>query len=174
MKKKINKLSLICLIICSVLCLALIVTQFIPFWTAEVQIKTEEGETITQEKDFSVWGYLSFPEDETQKQLGKDFEKTLGKDVFNINDLAGTACMILAFGILTIIFTACCYDKAWTFIFPLVCGISSLLGYLTQPVLQMGNLWIIPVVLSGLITAAAMLAGVGFFISIKQWLVDEV
>ena len=173
MKKKINKLSLICLIICSVLCVALIVTQFMPFWTAEVEIETDAGEKVLEEKEFSVWDYLSFPEQAVQKQLGEIFKNEFGKDGFKINDLAGTACLILAFGVLTVIFTAVAYDKAWAFIFPLVCGAGGLIGYLTQPVLQIGKLWIVPVILSAVITVVALLAGVGFFISIVKWFTEE-
>ena len=174
MKKKINKLSLVSLIICSVLCVALIVTQFIPFWSAEVKIETESGEKVTQEKEFSVWDYLSFPGADVQKQLGKVFENEVGKDNYNINDLAGTACLILAFGVLTVIFTALKYDKSWTFVFPLVCGVGGVYGYLTNPVLHMGKLWILPLIISAVITVVALLAGIGFFVSIKKWFVDEV
>lgn len=173
MKKKINKLSLICLIICSVLCVALIVTQFMPSWSAEVEVETADGAKVTQQKDFSVWDYLSFPEHDTQKQLGKIFEKEFGKDVYKINDLAGTACLILGFGVLTVIFTALGYDKTWTFVFPLVAGVGGLLGYLTQPVLQISYLWLPATILCAVLSVAALLAGVGFFISIKKWFAED-
>lgn len=173
MRNKNNKLSQICLIVCAVLCLALIVTQFLPFWTTEVEVKNDDGEKVTQQETLSVWGFLSFPEDDVQEQFVDYFVATLGEDNYTINGTAGTACMILAFGVLTIVFTILKSDKTWVFVLPLVCGVAGVYGYLTQGVFQMGNLWILPLVLSALIAVVALISGVQFVVGIKNWFADE-
>lgn len=172
MKNKKKSLSQICLYICIVLCLALIVTQFLPFWTNEVSVKNEEGERSNQEVTLSIWGYLSFPEEDTQKQFGKIFTSEFG-DEFSLNNIAGTACLILGLGILSIIFILLKSDKPWTFMFPLACGISGVVGYLSEPVLQIGNLWIVHLILSGLVVAACIYPCIHFIIGIKRWFTEE-
>ena len=172
MRNKKNNLSRICLYICAVLCLALIVTQFLPFWTAEVSVKNAEGERIKQEETLSIWGYLSFPEEDVQKQFGKNFTSTFGDD-YAINGIAGTACLILGLGIVSIIFILLKSDKPWTFMLPMACGISGVFGYLTQPVLQTGNLWIVHLIASALIVAACILPCIQFFTGIVRWFTEE-
>lgn len=172
MRNKKTTLSQICLFICIALCLALIVTQFLPFWSAEVSVKNADGDRVAQQKSLSVWGFLSFPENDVQKQFAKSFTSTF-RDDYNINDVAATACLILGLGILSIVFILLKSDKALTFIFPMACGISGIYGYLTQPVLQKGNLWILPVIISGLIIATALIPCIKFFTGIKGWFTDE-
>lgn len=173
MRNKNQKMSQICLIICTVLCLALVVTQFLPFWTAEVEVKNEAGEKVVQQETLSVWGFLSFPENDVQKEFTDYFVSSLGEDGYTINGTAGVACMILAFSVLTVIFTILKSDKVWTFVFPLVCGISGVYGYLTQGVFQMGNLWILPLILSAVIAVVALIPAVQFVLGIKRWFTDE-
>lgn len=173
MKNKKISLSQICLYICIVLCLALIVTQFLPFWTAEVSVKNEDGERVTQEETLSIWGYLSFPEEDVQKQFGKNFTSAFG-DEYTINGIAGTACLILGLGVVSIIFILLKSDKAWTFMLPLACGISGVVGYLSEPVLQTGNLWIVHLILSALVAAACIIPCIQFIIGIKRWFTEEI
>lgn len=172
MRNKKTTLSQICLFICAALCLALIVTQFLPFWSAEVSVKNADGERVTQQETLSVWGFLSFPENDVQEQFAENFASTYGDD-YTINGVAGTACLILGLGVLTIIFTFLKSDKAWTFILPLACGISGVYGYLTQSVLQSGSLWILPVILSALIVVVSLIPCIKFFTGIKRWFTEE-
>lgn len=172
MRNKKTTLSQICLFICVALCLALIVTQFLPFWSAEVSVKNADGDEVTQQETLSIWGFLSFPENDVQKQFATNFSSTYGEE-YNINDVAATACLILALGLLTAIFVILKPNKVWTFMFPLACGISGVFGYLTQPVLQSGSLWILHLILCALIVAVSMIPCVQFILGIKRWFTDE-
>ena len=173
MRNKKNSLSQICLYFCIVLCFALIFVQMVfPFWTAEVSVKNADGERVMQEETLSLWGFLSFPEDDVQKQFNKNFTATYG-DAYDINDVAGTGCLVLILGVVSIIFILLKPNKAWTFMFPLACGISGVIGYLTQPVLQAGNLWIVHLILSCLIIVGTVIPCIHFIKAIKSWLTEE-
>lgn len=124
MKKKLT-VSQICSVVCAVLLLALVVCQFMPFWTAE------ETSASIQE---CVW----FP------QECKDITKMLSNTVeAEINDIVLMPVVVLVSGVVGAFFCAVKPKKIWAAICPLVCGVIGIHGYLTQPAFQLGGLWML-------------------------------
>lgn len=132
MKKKLT-VGQICSVVCAVLLLALVVCQFMPFWTAE-----EESVSIQK----CVW----------LPQECKDITKMLDKTVeVEINDIVLMPVVVLVSGVVGAFFCAVQPKKIWAAICPLACGIVGSYGYLTMPAFQLGSMWILHLLLSILI-----------------------
>ena len=151
-------------IVCAVLMLALIVLQFLPFWT------TNEGVSA------SVQSVTWLPKSANEQAVQKYFQATLGKDVYSmlpttpsINQLVVPALGVLAFGLLGLYFCLTKSSKPIHGIWALLCGLSCVIGYLVVPVYQLGSGWIIHVALGGVITALSIVLLVQWAISVFHW-----
>ncbi len=129
--------------ICAGLVVLLLVTQFLPFWTADKCAKCPDGTT-------SISDYVWFPDDHqdiTKMMKGKDL---YGKD-FAVGDIVLTPVIIVAATILTLYFCLRYAYKPMMGIFPFLGGLGGVFGYLTQPGLQIGQLWFVHLALAALV-----------------------
>lgn len=121
--------------ICAVLATALIATQFLPFWGC-YQCKTcGEGKII------SILEYVVFANDH------KSGLTTVLQDYYIPNfmamDVVGTCVLILLTGIMSLFFCQTKSHKLTSTLAPFAAGVCCVIGYLTQPAYQMGQLWIL-------------------------------
>ena len=159
-----EKLIKVINIVCAVLMLALIVCQFLPFWT------TADGVSA------SVQSVTWLPKSENEQAVQKYFQATLGKDVYSlkptdpsINELVVPALGVLAFGLLGIYFSLTKAGKPINGIWSLLCGLSCVVGYLVVPVYALGANWIIHVVLGAVITLLSIVLLIRWVNDIIHW-----
>ena len=99
MKTKTKKLAKLFLIICAALCAALIISQFVPYWTPDqASIDTVKAASDTEKEietgPLSVFEFMVLPSNYPvmEEYLGtKDFKAT--DEHKAINSLAGTFCI---------------------------------------------------------------------------------
>ena len=152
-------------IACAVVILALIVCQFLPFWT------TNDGISA------SVQSVTWFPKSDNQQQVQKYFQSVLGKDVYkmrpplenSINHLVAPAVGVLCFGLLGLYFCLVKSNKPINFIWALACGLSCVIGYLVVPPYMLGANWIVHVALGGVIIALSIVLLVYWIIDVIHW-----
>lgn len=160
MKTKTKTLARIFLIVCAALCAALIVAQLLPYWSYE------NSETDTTES-ISILGYLSLP---TQhKDVTKALDTSAKED---INSVAGTFCIALLLGAVSVIFVILKPKSLWISVWPLVVGVGTLIGYLTEPRWAMGSLYAVLVALSAAITVVSLVPFVIWISGMKYWFMD--
>ena len=141
-----------------------------------IKVDTEELESIEPETDpISIFEFLILPKDHPyiEKYLGANGEKGLEQAAV-INSLAGTFCIVLLLGAVSIAFVILKSQKLWISVFPTFVGIGSLIGYLTEPVWKMGNpsLHLTLIILSAALTVASLTALGIWFYSFKFWFMD--
>lgn len=161
MKSSTKLLAKICLIISAVLCAALILVQFVPYWTYQ---NTAEG----KEDTISIIEYMAFPSDNTD--VTDYFEDNT--DSFKINSLAGTFCIVFLLGIASIVFLVIKPNSRWISVWPTAVGLGSLIGYLTEPLWQLGSYYTVLVVLSAILTVAALIPFILWVTSVRYWFID--
>ncbi len=154
-KFKINIMQIIG-IVCLALMIALFVTQFLPFWTVG-----EDNTTV------SVMQYTAFPNDAA---YGKTFIKDMKTQLVDaglmnaknnalkklaINDFIHPAAILVLLSIFG--FIACPFKlgKPLGIAFNLAVGITGIYMYLHHPIYQLGQNWIIGLVIAGALTALA-------------------
>lgn len=120
-------------IVCAVLMLALLVCQFIPFWSV--------GEQYV-----SIGGYVWFPED--HGDLTVHLQESLNNSDFTAGSIVWIHLIMLLVSAAGFAFCLKNSDAVWPAVFPAVCGVVGICGYITQPVLQMGAAWPLHLVLS--------------------------
>lgn len=133
--------------VCAVLMLLLLITQFLPFWHCSCS-KACKGDNM-----LSVSDYVWFPSDH-KNGLTKDIQNVI--EDFVVADVVLTPVLILVASVLGIVFCALKADKPLTGIFPFIAGLSGTIGYLTNPVLQMGQNWVIHLIASILVLLASL------------------
>lgn len=114
-------------VICAVLMAILLVLQFTPFWHYG-----EAGENC------SIGSYVWFPNDHN------DLEKWLGTQAegHDLNSFVGMPILILALSALGAVMCFIKPDSGWTALFPTACGVTGMIGYLTNEALKLGVGWI--------------------------------
>lgn len=121
--------------ICAALALILIVTQFIPFWGC-YQCKTcGDGKVI------SIVEYVCFANDH-KTGLTSVIQNYYIPD-FKAMDVVGTCVLILLSGVFSLLLCLTKPHKLTSTLAPLAAGLCCVIGYLTQPAYQMGQLWIL-------------------------------
>jgi len=143
--KKIEGCSKICSIVCAVLMLALLVCQFVPFWTVP-----ETGETV------SIGKYIWFPDDCGDLE---DYLQTAVHEDFTVNELVGQPVLILVLSAVSAVLCIIKRESTPVLFAPLACGVIGIWGYLAQPALQLGGGWVIHLTIC---IAAAAIAATGF------------
>lgn len=148
MKKELNVIR-ICNFILIALMLAMLICQFLPFWSvADKQVSVQEYNWITWE----------------HADLTKQIQKELGKD-FMVKDFALIPFSVFFGSILGTIFTLLHLKSAGISLVGFSVGIICTIGYLTTPVMQLGSMWILHLVVSILLVLAGLPA---FVILIKR------
>lgn len=143
-----------CNLLCLVLMLALVVCQFLPFWTYE-------GEQV------SIQEYVWMPT--ANAHFEEYFEAATGEE-YNINHLVTSPVMTIIFcgaGILL-----CCLKPAaiYTDIVALLGGLFASYGYLFKSILRLGNLWGLHLTLAILICIVSICAMIPL---IKEFIEDR-
>ena len=207
MKSNTKKLAKICLFISAVLCVALILAQFIPYWTApgpegdstdaNVEATTEatddantettkssirgpinfntlfseEDEVIEPETDpISIFEFLVLPSDHPYIEQYLGCEGKEHPEV--INSLAGTFCIVFMLGVVAIIFVFTKPNSRWISVWPFAVGVSSLIGYLTEPLWALGSVHTLLIVLSAALSAVSLIPLIIWIASVKYWFMD--
>lgn len=148
------------LFICAALCAALVLAQFVPYWTYE-NSETASSDTI------SILEYLALPGEH------KDVTKTLDAGANEaINSLAGTFCIVFLLGIVSIAFILVKPNSLWVSVWPLVVGVGGLIGYLTEPRWQGGSIHIVLIILCAALILVTLVPFVLWFINMKYWFMD--
>lgn len=160
MKSTTKKLAKISLFVCAALCAALILAQFMPYWTYD-NSKTASSDTV------SILEYLALPD--TQKDVTSYLDSGSAEA---INSLAGTFCIAFLLGAVSIVLVCTNPNSLWISVFPLVVGIGGLIGYLAEPRWQSGSIYIVLVILCGLLTVISIIPTVIWGISIRNWFLD--
>ena len=133
--------------VCAVLMLLLLITQFLPFWSCDCTKACDGGDVL------SISDYVWFPSDHKQG-LTKDIGKVV--DDFEVNDVVLTPVLILAASVLGIVFCTLKAKNPLMGIFPFIAGLAGTIGYLTDPVLQMGQNWQLHLVASILVLVGSL------------------
>lgn len=178
MKTKTKKLAKLFLFVCAFLCAALIFAQFIPYWTPDqesidkVKASYEEDKEI-ETGSLSVFRFMILPSDYPviEEYLGTNDYKVTDEHKA-INSLAGTFCIAFLLAAVTVVIIILKSDKLWVSVFPMVVGVMSLIGYITEPLWALGSTYIVMVILSSLLTAASLIPLAIWFLSIRQWFMD--
>lgn len=149
-------------IVCFVLLLAMLATQFMPFWLCADNCKTHKGE----EKMVSLAEYTWFPKKHSPitKEMtnvyleiyGKDYKDENGKKFkFQPNDAVVPTIIVFAAVILSIVMLIKYAGKPLTAILPFAAGLAGTIGFLTIPALQVGQNWTLHLIVSIALAAAA-------------------
>lgn len=157
-----NHYKTICNVVCAVLLIALIALQFVPgFWATAPNKKGEVDSA-------SLQGYIWLPEE--HKDLEKSFKKDI--DEFELNDIVGMPVGVLAFGILAVVFTALKPKGLWAALFAFLAAVLGVIGYLTMPVYQLGNNWVIHLIVAAVALAVSavclVIALIGKIVELKK------
>lgn len=156
--RKNTKLTRICNIICAALMLALIVCQFMPFWT------TSTNETI------SIQEYTWLPHH--NKTLDTDFKAEFGKD-YGINDVVLMPIVALAIGGIGIALSILYTKKCGIVICPLLVGALGTYDYLFNPAFKVGSGAIVHLVLCICILLASIIPLIQCFLHVIEWFNPE-
>lgn len=160
-KSKIN-FTLITNIVCFLLLLAMLATQFMPFWLCADNCKTHKGE----EKMISLAEYTWLPKKHTPitKEMtnvyleiyGKDYKDENGKKFkFQPNDAVVPTIILFAAVILSVVVLIKNAKHRLFNIFPFAAGLAGVIGNLTIPALQVGQAWMIHLILAIVVTACS-------------------
>ena len=143
----------ICNIVSLLLLVAILVCQFLPFWTVgDKQVSIQEYTWITWEQD----------------DLTDSFEDTFGKD-YMVKDLVLTPFAIVAGVILAAIFCLKNLKKSGAAFIPFIVGVIGIVGYLTVPILMMGQLWQLHLALCIAMTVISMIPLINCLTATINW-----
>ena len=133
-----------------VLLAAVLICQFVPYWSFE-------GQTV------SIGDYIWFTEH--HKDLTKHFQGMLGDKEFYAGNIAGYSIIIMATCGLGIFFGLKSAGKVKTMLFPAACGVAGLILHFSFPVFGIAGMGLILVILYALLVSAAVAAVV---LSVKE------
>lgn len=123
----------------AVLILALLVMQFLPFWTTE-------KETV------SIGGYIWMPNE--HKSVTKLFKAELDDKKFDPVRIVLWPVLTLVLGVAGMILCFLKKDTLLPYIMAMCCGLTGMLTYLTHPVYQWGANWIVHLVIAIVVLVA--------------------
>ena len=178
MKKSTKKLAKITLLICAALCAALILAQFVPYWTPDQESIDTVKASYDEEKELetgslSIFQFMGLPSNYPvmDEYLGTNDYKPADTHKA-INSLALTFCVAFLLAGVTIAVIILNIDKLWISLFPVAVGVITLLGYLTEPLWALGSIYLPLLIISGLLTAVSLVPLCIWFISIRNWFKD--
>lgn len=140
MKNTITRVNIGC-IVCAIIVLLLLVTQFVPFWQ-------------TEEISASISSYIWFPSD--HKALTSHLQEQLGKG-FQVDSMVAGPVVLLVGSAVSLWLCIFMQSKWVAPIVALGTGLAGTIAYLATPALQLGNLWGLHLGLCLLLVATAAL-----------------
>jgi len=142
-----------CNLLCTILAFLLLVLNFLPFWSYDGM-------------QTSIQGFVWFPNN--HEPLTAWFAGQIPD--YEINGVVGTPILILLGTIASVVVTIWKKESPLAAVVPAVCGILSILGYLTNPILRLGNTWVLHLIVSILLLAAALFT---CFVPIKNLILKK-
>ncbi len=127
-------------ILCVVLMLALVICQFVPFWSLD-------GQTA------SISGYIWFPEDHAD--FTAHFEQTPGNEDFKVVNLVLYNVVIMLGGLASAVLCIWKPHSAWPGALGVLCGLAGTIGHTSKPVFHLGSGWQFHLILSIFVLLAA-------------------
>ena len=125
----------------AVVILALLVMQFLPFWTTE-------KETV------SINDYLWMPNE--HKSVTKLFKAELDDKKFDPIKIVLWPVLTLVLGVAGIILCFIKKDTLLPYLMTILCGLAGMLTYLTNPVYQWGANWIVHLIVAIVVLVAGV------------------
>lgn len=139
--------------IIAALLLCFVVTNFVPYYTY-----VDDEETVS----VSLAAYLAFPSN--YKAVDTQIKEQV--EDYTINDIVGTSVLLLVAAVVLLVLICIYRSKIVLMILSVAFGIWGLIGYLTNPALQLGsNIRIVYLVIFALI---AVLGAVASWLVIKN------
>lgn len=162
MKK--DRITTVCNLICAVLLLAMLITQFQPFWTCSNCKSHKEVD-----KEVSIAEYIWTPKhhkpitddmtDHYRELLGEDYRDEKGKKFkFQPNDILPATVTVFLGSVVGILVCVLLRKKFFAPAIPLIVGIAGILGYTTYPALQIGHNWQTHLILAAVLAVIALIA----------------
>ena len=125
----------------AIVILALLVMQFLPFWTTE-------KETV------SINDYLWLPNE--HKSVTKLFKAELDDKKFDPIKIVLWPVLTLVLGVAGIILCFIKKDTLLPYLMTILCGLAGMLTYLTNPVYQWGANWIVHLIVAIVVLVAGV------------------
>jgi len=142
-----------CNLICTALASLLLVLNFLPFWSYDGM-------------HTSIQGFVWFPND--HEPLTTWFAGQIPD--YGINGVVGAPILILLCTVASVVVTIWKKDSSFAAVIPAACGIVGIWGYLTNPILQLGTTWVLHLIVSILLLAAALFT---CFVPIKNLILKK-
>lgn len=136
-----------CNVVCAALMLALLVLQFLPFWSYE----TEEGA-----RSASIQSYIWFPGDMTD--LEASLAEATGDEAFSVNAILGMPIVVLLAGAAGVVLCLIKSGSPLASLLPLACGAAGVYGFLAKPAFRLGESWGVQLALSAAVLLLALAA----------------
>ena len=148
MSESASKKISVCNLICAILMGVMLILQFVPFWES-----TDGSVSINS----MVW--LSYAHGDLERSLAA----AVGEG-FSLNKLVVAPIFQTVTALVGIIVCLKWNDSSLSSLLPAACGVLGICGYLMIPAMQLGNMWILHLLVSAamLVTAVVSIAvGVG-------------
>lgn len=130
-----NKMISICNYVGAVLMLAMVVLTFLPYWG-----------------DVSIQSFIWLPEE--NNELMKVVLKQM-RD-FDMNDIALLPFVVMVGGLFGAVKCVIGAKSPWNALFTLLCGACGVIAYLSHPVYQMGEAWLVNVIVAAVTLAVSI------------------
>ena len=116
-------------IICGVLLIALLILQFVPYWSFG-----------SPEQTVSISGYVWFPHNHAE--IDTALSASAGRDV-DVNNVFGSAVLLLAACVVGIIAFLANPESVLSALMPLLAGLLGCWQYLLNPLYRLGSGWVL-------------------------------
>ena len=161
--KELNKTHLMNYV-CAILLVLLFATQFLPFWNCTADCKDHKD----IEKTVSIAEYVWLPDhhkpitkgmsDVYMEAHGEDFTREDGKKFkFELNDIAAPLVVMFAGSVVGAVLCVMYSKRMLPAFIPLLVGGIGVYWYLTCPAMQIGQNWVLHLILAVLTLVAALM-----------------
>ena len=150
--KKTNVVAMCISFVLVALMLALLVMQFVPFWSES-------------KGPVSISDYIWMPGD--HMELNVTLKAQFGKD-YRINQIVLAPAVLLVSAAAGIVISLLKRGKFVSYLIPIVCGVAGITAYFTYPPFKLGENWTIHAVLSIAVLAVAVIGAVVSLLKFKK------
>ena len=153
---------------CAIMLVLLFATQFLPFWNCTVDCKDHKE----VEKTVSIAEYVWLPDhhkpitkgmtDAYMEAYGEDFMRENGKKFkFELNDIVAPLVVMFAGSVVGAVLCVMYSKRMLPAFIPLLVGSIGVYWYLTCPAMQIGENWILHLIIAALTSVVALVSIVG-------------
>lgn len=149
--------------VCAIMLVLVLATQFLPFWNCTVECKEHKdvGKTV------SIAEYVWVPDhhkpitkgmtDVYLEAYGEDYVDENGKKFkFELNDIVAPLVVMFAGSIVGVVLCVMYSKRIFPALIPLIVGGIGVYWYLTCPAMQVGENWILHLIVSALTSVVAL------------------